>query len=37
MGDRITVRVLDLPEQAPEVAVMVVRRDAGGVGLQFAD
>ncbi len=37
MGDSITVRVLDLPEQAPEVAVTVVRRDAGGVGLQFAD
>ena len=33
----ITVRVLDLPEEAPEVPVTVVRRDAGGVGLQFAD
>lgn len=37
LGDMITVRVLDLPEEAPEVPVTVVRRDAGGVGLQFAD
>jgi hypothetical protein len=37
LGDLITVRVLDLPEEAPDVPVKVVRRDAGGVGLQFVD
>lgn len=37
MGDVITLQVMDLPESGPMVTVKVVRRDAGGVGLQFVD
>lgn len=37
LGDEITVQILDIPGEAPVVAVRVVRRDAGGVGLQFVD
>lgn len=37
LGDTITVQIQDLPGEAPVVKVTVVRLDAGGFGLRFAE
>ena len=37
IGDEVLLQIQDLPGEAPIVRMRVVRRDAAGYGLRFAD
>jgi hypothetical protein len=37
VGDMVIVQIQDVPVEAPRMRMQVMRTDAGGYGLQFAD